>query len=178
MRTQQFWFILLFAATALVGCSASTTSGPSAVGKAILLSEEPAGCAGIDDLKSSMLTGLNADGAAVLVGRVGGGDNETWDPDKAAFLVSDLALEIVKHDDAHGGSGHDDCAFCQAAKEKALESMALVQIVDDSGKVIPTDARQLLGLADGQVIVAEGQGTLEDGTLVFSAKKVFVRPSS
>lgn len=177
MRTHHSWFILLFAATALVGCSVAT-SGPSAVGKAILLSEEPAGCEGIDDLKSNMLTGLNPDGTAVLVGRIGGGDNETWDPDKAAFLVSDLALKIEEHDDGHGGAGHDDCAFCQAAKEKALESMALVQIVDDSGKVISTDARQLLGLADGQVIVAEGQGALEDGTLVFSAKKVFVRPAS
>ena len=167
---------LLASVLFILGCSES--AGPLAAGQAVLLSAEPEGCEGIDALKSSMMTGLNPDGTAILVGRVGSGEDESWDPDKAAFMVRDLALQIEKHDDGHGGSGHDDCAFCKAAKEKALESMALVQVVDEDGGVIQIDARKLLGLKEDQVIVAEGQGVLEDGTLVFNAKKVFIRPES
>ena len=158
------------------GCSPSTVGGPAEAGQAILLATEPEGGEGVNGLKSTILAGLNSDGTDVLVCRVGGGGNETWDPDKAAFLVRDLDVKVETHDEGHGDEG-DDCPFCRAAKKKVLESLALVQVVDQEGDVIPTDARQLLGLQEEQVIVAEGEAEVEDGTLVFSASRVFVRPS-
>lgn len=165
-------FLFFVAISSIAGCSATNT-GPAAAGKAFLLSAEPENAEGIVSLKSGLITGLNTGDQSVLVGRVGGGENETWDPDQAVFLVRDLDLVIEKHDH---GDNHDNCKFCQAAKAKELESMALVRIVDESGKVIAMDARQLLGLKEEHIIVAEGDGAIEDGTFVFDAKKIFIRP--
>ena len=167
----QIWWLCLCGAIALAcGCA---SEGPSEAGKAVLLDTEPADAQGIVDTKNGLLTGLAVGGPSVLVGRVGGGQNETWDPDQAAFLVRDLDLKIESHD--HDGN-HDNCKFCQAEKAKELESMALVRIVDSEGKVIATDARQLLNLQEDQVVVAQGQASLEDETLIFDATHIHIRP--
>jgi hypothetical protein len=166
-------FLFLVAVLSIAGCS-GTTDGPSTEGKAFLLSAEPENAEGINSLKSGLITGLNPGGEeVVLIGRVGGGENETWDSDQAVFLIRDLDLVIEKHDH---GDNHDNCKFCQAAKAKELESMALVRVVDETGKAVAMDARQLLGLEEEQIIVAEGEASIEDGTFVFNAKKVFIRP--
>jgi hypothetical protein len=153
-------------------CGCTNSGGPSVEGKAVLLSSEPDSPMGIVKLKSALTTGL-APIEAVIVGRVGGGQNETWDPDQAAFLVRDLDLQIESHE--HSGDG-DNCKFCQAEKAKELEKMALVRVVDESGNVIGVDARQLLGLKENHIIVAAGSGSIDDGTFVFDASKIFIRP--
>jgi hypothetical protein len=110
----------------------------------------------------------------VFIARVGGGEIEAWDPYQAVFLVRDLSLE---QNNSHAHSGHDDnCKFCQEEKKRAIEAMAQVQIVDENGAVVPSDARQLLGLRENQVIVARGTATLDaQGTLVVSARQIFIR---
>lgn len=174
MRINQFQSqltvgVLTFVAVATMGCTNAT--GLSGEGKAVLLSAEPASSMGVVELKSLITTGL-APNEAVLLGRVGGGQNETWDPDQAAFLVRDLDLQVKSHD--HAGD-HADCKFCQAERAKELEAMALVRVVDADGQVIPTDARELLGLKDNHIIVAQGQGSIDEGTFVFNASRIFIR---
>lgn len=154
-----------------IGCGGSDLS-PEA--KAILLTEEPEAVSGIVDFKSSLITGLNPGGEAVIVGRVGTGTDEPWDMTQATFLLRDLGLESEAHD--HGGDDHANCKFCQAEKAKEMESMALVRVIDADGNVIKTDAKKLLGLKNDQVVVAQGQGVIDDdGAFVFDAAKVFIR---
>ena len=140
-----------------------------------MLDAEPADPSGVVELKSSIITGLaSPDGSAVIVAKVLGGQD--WDTDKATFMVRELpsAAEQAGHD--HGEGDHSDCAFCQAKEGKDLESMALVRVVNESGELFRTDARKLLGLKENDVIVAQGSGTLEeDGTLSFTASKLFIR---
>ena len=98
---------------------------------------------------------------------------ETWDESRAAFVVRDMSLKMESHD--HGGD-RDNCKFCQADKAKEIEAMAQVQIVDDRGNVVSTDARTLLGLKENHIVVAQGKGDVDDvGNFVFSATKVYVR---
>ena len=158
--------------SALVGCTGSADA-PSAAGVAYVLPEEPAQSTGVIALKSSITSGSAGSGEVALIGRVGGGQVETWDESRAAFVVRDMSLKMESHD--HGGD-HDNCKFCQADKAKEIEAMAQVQIVDDRGNVVSTDARTLLGLKENHIVVAQGKGEVDDvGNFVFSATKVYVR---
>ena len=158
----------------IAGCTGSL-SGPSQAGKAVLLDAAPDGASGVVELKSNLIAGL-ASGESILEGRIGNGDAaETWDTGQAAFLVRDLDLVLEEHGEEHGDDHAANCKFCQAAKAQQMESMALIRIVDETGQVIAKDARELVGLKENQIVVALGEGTVEDGTLVFDAKQLFIR---
>lgn len=164
----------LLAMVTWIGCTGSTGT-LSAAGAKVLLDTEPSEVVGIVELKSAMVTGLAAtDGLAAIVGRVVAGQD--WEPDQATFLVRDLQADSA-HGHDHGGGDHSDCAFCQA-KERETGSLAMIRIVDDQGRMIEMNARKLLNLEEGHVVVAQGSGALdEDGSLVFSATKIFIRQS-
>ena len=170
----KYWFfglLLCGVFSGLTGCS-NSAGGPSTAGEALLLETEPADALDVVELKTNLIAGLAA-GEVSIVGRVGSGQEETWDPDQASFMIRDVNLTVESHD--HGAGGHDNCKFCQEANARALESMALVQVVDESGSVIQTNAQGLLGLKENHIIVATGEGEIQDGTLVFNAKKVYIR---
>jgi hypothetical protein len=112
----------------------------------------------------------------VLLARVGGGDGPTWDPDRAAFTVTDLSLE-TEDAQSHEAPQHDEdsCPFCRAKKQKRLAATAIVELVDEGG-VPPMDARQLLGLAEGQIVVLRGAARIDGlGGLALQARGVYVR---
>lgn len=156
----------------VVGCTQST--GPSKAASAILLTSEPADSMGVVELKTALTSEQPPEGEASILGRVGGGQNETFDTTQAAFLLRDMSLKIDSHD--HGGN-QDNCKFCQAEKAKELEAMALVRIVNADGAVIATDARELLGLKENHIVVAQGKGSVDEvGTFVFDASTIFIRP--
>ena len=154
-----------------VGC-ADGTPRPSQDGLKFILDAEPPGAQSIIEMKAAAEGGVTEE--IVVVGRVGAGDNETWDTARAAFMVSDLSLNPASAD-GHGGD-HDNCRFCLEKKRQELEKMALFQFVDESGQVVATDARKLLGLQKNQVIVARGRGELDEvGNVVFSATRLYLR---
>ncbi|NQT41455.1 MAG: hypothetical protein HQ581_28460, partial [Planctomycetes bacterium] len=54
---------------------------------------------------------------------------------------------------------------------------ALVKLVDDSGKVLATDARQLLQVKELQTVVVRGTAKRDQqGNLTVIADGIFVRP--
>jgi hypothetical protein len=167
--TWRFWCVaasLIFA----LGCTGN--DGASSSGKAYLLPTKPAAePLGVVALKTAIQAGTVGSGDATIIGRVGGGQNETWTPGSATFLIRDLALKIQSHD--HDGN-HDNCKFCQAEKAKELESMALIQLVDANGEPVAADARELLGVEDEQIVIAQGTGAVDQAGFVFTAKKIFV----
>ena len=56
------------------------------------------------------------------------------------------------------------------------KSVAMVQIVDDHGKVITEDAKKSLGFKELQTIVIQGIAERDkDNNLTVNAKKVFIR---
>lgn len=172
-----FIAITLLATPCLVGCTDSSSGSPTAEGRAMLLEAEPADPSSVVDMKSAIMMGaVSVDSPAILVGKVLGGQD--WETDQASFLIRDLAAEAADAENghAHTDGDHSDCVFCQAKKKKDLESLALVQIVNEEGALVGSDARKLLGLKENDIVVAQGSGQLEeDGTLVFSAAKIFIR---
>lgn len=160
--------LVVLGCLAIVGCTGQT--GPSAQGKAILLSTEPADAQDLNDYKNSLVSGLGV-GEATIVGRVRSGEKEPWDEKEATFLLTSLELEN-EHEHG-GGDDHSDCKFCQA---KENESMTLVRVLNSDGGAIKTDARKLLGLKTKDIVVVQGQGMLSDeGSLLFDATRVFIK---
>jgi hypothetical protein len=69
--------------------------------------------------------------------------------------------------------------FCRRLAEKNAHAIAVVNFVDESGNILPADARKLLNLRPGQTIVVRGSAELLGGTmLVVNADALYVRPNT
>jgi len=113
----------------------------------------------------------------VVTGRIDGLGQPTWDPARAAFLLCDLSMELEEEHD--GAPSHDasSCPFCRKKEKERAAGLAMIEIVDPEGNVPAVDARDLLKLADGQVLVIRGQGAIDGlGNLVVRSDGVFVKP--
>ena len=137
------------------------------LGRQFLLPEEPNGAMGIIDYHESDPKATEV----TLVGQIGL-KNLKWSTQSAMFLLIDPTAEM----EAGGHVCHDDnCPFCKGKKE-ALQSKALVMLVDSKGQVPPMDARKLLPLAEGQTAVISGRAqTDEAGQTVVHATGIYLR---
>lgn len=133
-----------------------------------VLADEPDGAIGVIAARQS-----TADGEPVIVvGRVGGAANP-WIEGRAAFMLLDPSMTLV----ASGteSSGGEICMDeCCAAERTA--STTLVKVVDESGKVLTADARQLFGLALNDMVVVSGKASKDaSGNFAVLANGVHVR---
>jgi hypothetical protein len=163
------WPLAAVLVAALAGCT-SNDPRTAALREKFLLADEPPGAATIADSREK----ATSDAKVVVVGRISGGEVEPWAEGKAAFMIA----EALPDDDGHAhAAGHDPttCPFCRRRAEKA-NATALVQFNDEEGKLLPIDARQLLGVAKDQTVVVEGEGRVNDlGVLVIAANGIHVR---
>lgn len=166
------------------GCRQSTgvnLGAASASGAKYLLDAEPPAAQSVVDVRA-LLEEKKAPADIVVVGRISGLSQPTWDPEQAAFMVADLSLagEEQAAEDEHDETPKHDaegCPYCRGKKKKELAGLALVQVVDADGSIPSVDARELLGLQDRQTIIVRGQGEIDKlGTLVVRANGIFVRP--
>ncbi len=164
--------VLAVLLTAL-GCQKSVDPAVLQQRQKLLLTAEPADALGVVEARK---VATETPQPIVLVGRIGAGPSTTWDPQKAAFVIADLGSS--PDDFAHDHSGdHDQCPFCQAKADKTAELTARIEVVDETGQVIPIDARQLLAIHDHQTVVVRGVGQLDAlGNLVIAADGVYAAP--
>jgi hypothetical protein len=146
-------------------------------GAKFLLAEEPAGAVGVLEARETLSAGGENPPQIVLVGRIGAVGRSPWDDGHAAFLLADPACDLAVDEHAHGaGHDHDNCPFCRKAKQEADEATAMVQVLDEQGKLLAVDARRLLGLRSGQLIVVQGLARIDPlGQLVVDAAGIYVR---
>ncbi len=165
-----FWPLAAVLVAALAGCTSSNDPHTAALREKFLLPDEPPGAATIADSREKAA----ADADVVVVGRISGGEVEPWAEGEAAFMIA----EALPDDDGHShAEGHDPatCPFCRRRAEKA-NATALVQFNDEQGKLLPIDARKLLGVAQNQTVVVQGEGHVNDlGVLVIAANGIHVR---
>ncbi|MBX3411330.1 MAG: hypothetical protein KF708_01340 [Pirellulales bacterium] len=154
----------------LTGCGSGVDSAVLAKRTQYLRTEEPAGATSFADARQT----LDEKPSVVLVGRISAGDQEPFVQGQAAFTLTDAF-----GDAAHGGDGGHDPANCPFCKRRASqpESKAIVQFLDEQGKVVPIDARELFDLKPNQVVVIEGEATVDPLNVMFvAAKAMHVRP--
>jgi hypothetical protein len=159
----------------LVGCGGATEArdAASAVptnvdGAQFLLSEEPEGAVGVVAALESVEDGM----PLVLVGRVGGAANP-WVDGRAAFMVLDPSVTVVAE-----GEEKDEGEVCMGdcCATERLEFTTLVKVIDAEGRLVPVDARQLLGLKESDLVVLEGHAEKKsDKGFVMLASRVYIR---
>lgn len=155
--------ILCLAAIAIAGCSKSD-SPVAVVDPRYLLPSEPVKPISVLDFKGSAKAGETVS----VTGRVGGGI-KPWIEGRAAFLLVDNAAPWPSPDDKCG----PDCPHCAA---ELAASTTVVKFLDDQGKTIAIDARQLLGLKEEETVVVNGVAKRDDdGNVALMASGIFIK---
>jgi hypothetical protein len=158
----------------LPGCLAPSASDRDETLKLttdLSLSEMPDGAASVIKTKE-LLQPADAPAEVVVEARIGGFDEPVFDPERAAFLVADLSLDLGRADHGHDD---EDCPFCQKKKQEMMAGMALVELVDKQGDILPFAANQVLPLDAGQRVIVTGEGHIDGlGNLVVKASGVYI----
>ncbi len=167
---------LLLASLLAAGCSAEGETPRvefPELGQQFVLDEEPPGVLGILDYREA--AGEAASHAAeevALLGRIGGGQ-PTWSSQSASFLLSDPSQAFAA--DSQHVCTSDNCPFCKSQQGQD-QSQAIVMLTGEDNRVPPHDARKLLPLAEGQMVVVRGRPQINAlGQLIVHARGIYVR---
>ena len=176
MRTQ-FNLILLTAAVLLAvatGCGKVVDSPPTAKASASIdgaqfkLSDEPDGAVGVIAAREGAENGA----PLVLVGRVGG-TAKPWVEGRAAFTLLDASMSIVAEGE---DSGEAEVCMGDCCATERMSCTTLVKVVDEQGKLVPVDSRELLGLKESDMVVVTGTAKKDQsGNFTMLANGVYVR---
>ena len=166
--------VLLVALTAAVQLGCSKSAEPETAQKPVdaqfVLNEEPAGAIGVTELRED----AGKTGDVVVVGRIGG-SHDPWTDGAAAFSIVDASLKPCN--EIEGDACPTPWDYCCEAD--LAEKMVLVKLVDDSGKVVKQDARELAGLKELQTVVVKGNAIRDDaGNVSIAATGVHIRDAA
>jgi hypothetical protein len=162
---------------ALLGCVAVPAAAEIDVAAAragLILAEEPKEAVSLSAVKAKLTATPQP---VVIAGRIGGRGTEPFGRNEASFSM----LEIPADDHAKKpGHKPDDCPFCK--KRAANSPIAAVHFKGADGKVIPLDARKLLGVAEGQDVVVKGTAFFDPKlgipVIQVAGEGVFIRKSA
>jgi hypothetical protein len=169
--------LIVSAALIVVGCERSANvnnpSGAVAIqsegADGLLLAEEPEGAKGVLDVRKDA-----KDGDEVLVvGRVGG-RAEPLVKGRASFTIVDPSLKTCS--DIPGDNCERPWDYCCENPSDLARATVLVKFVDEGGKTVARDARELLGVEPLQTVVVRGKAKRDaDGNLTVLASALHVR---
>lgn len=144
------------------GCRSEPDAEVAKLRLRILTDQLPSDVMSLAELDS----GFKAAKKVRVVGRIFADQMSPFDPDSGAFSL----IELPKPGHDHENPG--DCPFCKREMENA--ATAIIQIVDESGKVLNMSAEQLLELEKNHDIVVEGEATKAGEILIVNATHVHV----
>lgn len=166
MRNALSFAVVAWTLATFVGCETATPetnlSGAAPVASEHLLVEKPSEVTSLSEAAESLGGETKS---MTLIGKIDAGDFSAFESDTATFMLSELPA------DGHGADDpehEDNCPFCK--RRAANAPKAIVQIVDDEGNVIPTDARQLIGVNQGDKIIAVGEASFDESVNAITVK--------
>ena len=166
--------MLLAAAMLTLGCSQGQDSQSTSPGKVpsdekYLLASEPQGAQGVIHVREN----AQDEQTVIVVGRIGGSENP-WVERRAAFSIVDLSLHACS--DKEGDECETPWDYC-CETDLLPKATVLVKLVDDSGNLVATDARELLQAKELQTVVVEGKTKRDEaGNLTVLASGVYLKP--
>lgn len=150
----------------VLGCNqsqeTSSTSSSAGIASIHLLDEMPAAPSSLTDAAESLGAEMKQ---VTLIGKIDAGDFSAFESDSATFMLSELPADGHGLDDP---DHEDNCPFCK--RRAANAPKAIVQIVDASGVVVPTNAQMLLGLNQGDRIIAVGEASFDESVNAITVK--------
>ena len=122
----------------------------------------------VSEIRASLKSGELKPGTPFKVRvRINAGEFPPFVNGAAKFFVTDA----TGHD---GDESHDphECPFC---RRDVKSMMALVEFHDESGKLIPRDARELFDVKDFELLVIEGTGEFDtEDVMVMTASAMSI----
>jgi len=159
-------------AFSLLGCSEGQNEPPSAAAdpsgqeSSYVVDTEPPGALAVGAARKT----VEDEEEVVLVGRVGGSANPFVNG-IAAFTIVDLK---VPHCPDHEGCPTPWDYCCK--QDQVKENIAMIKLVDQQGKLVTEDARQVLGVEPLDAVVIHGKAKRDEtGNLALLADQVFIR---
>ena len=119
-----------------------------------------------------------------IVGHIGGLANPWANVHKeypfaksqAVLFLADPQAVIENEEAGHVHAPGEECAFCAAHAADKADMIALVQFVDNRGKVLPVDIRDLFDVQERDTVVVQGEARVtEGGILVVNAQGLYIR---
>ena len=131
--------------------------------KNYVLAAEPQGAVGVVTAREE----AQDDKTLVVVGRVGGGI-KPWVEGRAAFIMVDAAAAVTCDDSCPDG--------CSCHAKELADATTLVKFVDQDGRTLEVDSRELLGIKEAEMVVVRGKAKRDqDGNLTLLADGLFIR---
>ncbi len=167
-----FYSTALIASTLVfAGCQTKEPGVPetnhAAESSPYLVDQEPTGAVPVGEARTNAEDGEEV----TLVGRIGGSSKPFVDG-LAAFTIVDSKVPYCGKDEGCP-TPWDYCCETDAVKANS----ATVRIVDESGKLVEQNARELLKVKELSTVVVHGRAKRDDqGNLSIAATQVFVRP--
>lgn len=154
----------------LAGCDRSNAPAGGAAagvsGAAWLAAEEPAGAQPVGEARQSAVDGQ----PVVLFGHIGGSP-EPFVNGAAAFTIVDPKVPWCP-DEEGCPTPWDYC--CK--QNEVRENIATIKLVDGAGKLVASDAKQLLGVRELSLVVVSGKASRDAaGNLSVLADQVHIR---
>lgn len=95
---------------------------------------------------------------------------------QAVLFLADPQAVVENEEAGHSHAPGEECAFCAAHAADQADMLAVVQFVDENGKVLPMDVRQLFDVKENDTVVISGKARVtEGGILVVDARGMYVR---
>jgi hypothetical protein len=172
----RWWHIALLGLLVVAGCQQAGNQGPNgnnsgggSEANSYLLAVEPTGAKAVLEAKEAV-----KDGDEVIVeGRVGGSQKPFLEG-LAGFTIVDPSLKSCS--DIPGDACPTPWDYCCEDRTNLKRGTALVKFVDEDGKTLKKDARELLGVALLQTVVVRGKAKRDaDGNLTVLANALYVR---
>jgi hypothetical protein len=159
---------ILLAIFSASGCGESLDPAIVAVRDKAVSSTKLDNARPIPDIRKGLKSDeLKADSKFVVRARINAGDFPPFVDGMAAFVVTDA----TGHDGDESHNPHE-CPFC---KRDINNVIAQVQFVDDSGKTIQMDARELFGVKEFDLLEVEGTGSFDESDMLeIKASRIFI----
>ena len=168
-----YWMSVVVSAC-LVGCSGSdesqsmSGSRQTSVDTRYVATYEPEGAVPVGEARTSVVDQEDL----TMIGTIGG-SSKPFVGGLAAFTVVDPSIPCYPPEE---GCPRPWDYCCK--QDQVKDNIATVKVVDENGKPVISDARDLLGVKELSTVVVQGRALRdEQGNLTVEATKVFVRPS-
>jgi hypothetical protein len=168
MNFRQFGCYLLgFGSLLFFGCDKPLSPEVAAWRKEFLCATKPSDPLSLTDAKGK----LQQESDITVVGKVGSGKLDPFVKGRAQFVLSEAPAS------GHGDEKDHDATECIYCRRRLADApLAVVELHDATGKVIPLAANETLGISDGQRLVIQGRGKYDPelNSIAIVAKQVFV----
>jgi len=104
------------------------------------------------------------DQSVIVTGRIGGGI-DPWIKGRSAFLLVDNVAPMPCEDE-----------HCEECAKEITACSIVVKVVNDEGKVLSVDSRDLLGIKEEDEVVVQGKTKRDnDGNVAIMATGIYVK---